>query len=88
VTDPVPAALRADLPCITQRLAEYVRIPSVSTDSAYADGIRAEQNFLRLARQRWLSGRSSRPVRSTCAGLRRGRSPSSFTDCSFAMSSC
>ncbi len=39
MTDPVPAALRADLPRITQRLADYVRIPSVSTDSAYADGI-------------------------------------------------
>jgi acetylornithine deacetylase/succinyl-diaminopimelate desuccinylase-like protein len=46
LTDPVAAALRADLPRITQRLADYVRIPSVSTDPSFSDGIRAAQDYL------------------------------------------
>jgi acetylornithine deacetylase/succinyl-diaminopimelate desuccinylase-like protein len=46
VSDPIAAALTRDLPRITQRLVDYVRIPSVSTDPAFAEGIRAAQDYL------------------------------------------
>jgi len=52
VSDPVAAALNRDLPRITQRLVDYVRIASVSTDPAFADGIHAAQEYL----IGWLAG--------------------------------
>ncbi|MEM7567885.1 MAG: M20/M25/M40 family metallo-hydrolase, partial [Pseudomonadota bacterium] len=45
--DPVLAHLRADRAGLLVRLIDYARIPSVSTDTAYADGMAAARALLR-----------------------------------------
>ena len=41
VVDPVLDYLERERPAIMERLFDLIRIPSVSTDPAYAEGVRA-----------------------------------------------
>jgi acetylornithine deacetylase/succinyl-diaminopimelate desuccinylase-like protein len=46
VTDPVRAFLAAQRPAILERLMAFARLPSVSADPAYAEGMAAARDFL------------------------------------------
>ncbi len=46
MTDPVIAHLEADRPNLLERLTAYARLPSVSTDPAYADGMAEARRWL------------------------------------------
>lgn len=47
MTDPVLAHLKADSAAILERLKDYARLPSVSTDPAYEDGMAAARALLK-----------------------------------------
>lgn len=61
MSDPVIAHLDADRPALIERLVEFVRLPSVSTDPAYAHGMAAARAWL-IGRLRTLGFAGGREI--------------------------